>query len=311
MTRCTRPCVAVLAVSCAATVFMLSGCATASRWVGITQPDPLAAKAAAQLATLQADPQVAQLAPQALLDAVDAVHDAQHPSDGKEHAHHLAFVAEKRVQIARAITDLKTQHAAYEALLAQRNAMGGGDASITTLAQAMPAPASAPESAPTPVQSPPSATTSPAESAPVPERTPPMRPVAPSIEVAPSPPIAASATGAQAASPSAPIATVEPGNPASSAPAAAAGNGALMTFAATDFDAQGRLASAARDAMYDLLPKFVRAPKAKIVVSGANAAHVTVVRAQLQAFGVPPWRLAERHAGERVTIFMEGATPAP
>ncbi|HEU0195664.1 MAG TPA: hypothetical protein VFQ88_00435 [Nevskiaceae bacterium] len=260
----------------------LSGCATTSRMLGITQPDPLAAKAALQLQKLQADPQVAQRAPDALLAAVDAVHAAQHPGGGAWYAHHLAFVAAKRVQIARALTTASEQHQAYRALVAKRDSLGGGNSSIATLAQqpvALPPPTVV---AATPLPQPPAAVAAPTPSSPPPKLVAASTlPTAPEPEPEPEP------------------------EPAIKGPFSGT-HGALLLMPASSFTARERLTSGARDALYQLLPSLAQFPQAKILITGPVAGHVAAVHKQLVDFGVPEWRLTEQHGGDAVEIRFQG-----
>lgn len=310
----------LLAVACLIAVLGLAGCATASRWVGMTQPDPALAKIAGQLAALEADPQVARFAPDALHDAIAAVEAAQHARGGEAHAKHLAFVAAKRVEIARMLTDIQIERGNYERLLAQRNAMGGGDKYITTLAQDAIGTQGVPKQLP-PVaegqvrQASADAATPPDEVAARRAEEPGRATATAAVPPAPSPPIPPPPA---ASSPAPGVVTAgEPAPPVRAAPRAAPHGtvapaaGVLMSFTATDFDGRGRVTAAARDRMYDLLPKFVQRPKAKIIVSGGNAAQVAGVHAQLLGFGVPAWRLVVRTGSGPVTVSMTGAPEVP
>ncbi|TAM09798.1 MAG: DUF4398 domain-containing protein [Nevskiaceae bacterium] len=287
----------LLAAACVTAAAGLNGCASTSRLMGLTQPDPAMVKVTGQLAQLQADPQVAQFAPDALHDAVAAVDAAQHAGGGEAHARHLAFMAEKRVEIARMLTDIQVQRGNYERLLAQRNAMGGGDRYITTLAQDSVATLGTPAAIAAAADG--SAATTPEPEAAVPAA--PAPPPQPTPEVA----VAVKPALPKTAAPLKPTAV----SPAASAPVdAPLSADVLMRFAAADFDGHGHITDATRDRMYDLLPKFVRAPKARITVSGGNSAQVAGVRNQLLNFGVPTWRLATAKGSGPVAVSMKGGS---
>lgn len=108
---------------------VLSACAS------IVSPSPTLTQAEKNLQTLRADPTIARWAPNELAQAEQAVENARWAYGGPLHVQHLAFMAEKQVEIAQAAANANREESGYKALLAKRNAMGGGNDSITTLAQ--------------------------------------------------------------------------------------------------------------------------------------------------------------------------------
>ncbi len=69
--------------------------------------DPGVAKARAELTDLQSDPRLAGRAPIAINDADTAVRDAEVPQTDPVVETHLVYIAERRVQIARALAQTK------------------------------------------------------------------------------------------------------------------------------------------------------------------------------------------------------------
>ena len=69
--------------------------------------DPGVAKARAELTDLQSDPRLAGRAPIAIHDADTAVRDAELPQTDPVVETHLVYIAERRVQIARALAQTK------------------------------------------------------------------------------------------------------------------------------------------------------------------------------------------------------------
>lgn len=111
------------------TALALSACAS------IAPPSPMLTHAEIKLRALRTDPTIARWAPNELAQAEQAVKDAQRAYGDPLHIQHLAFMAENQVEIAKATANANREESAYEALLAKRNTMGGGNDSITTLAQ--------------------------------------------------------------------------------------------------------------------------------------------------------------------------------
>lgn len=268
----------------ATTSLALCACATTS------PPAPMAGKADQQLQALRQDPQVAKWAPDALADAEAAVQRAQHPDGGQQAAQHLAFMAEIRVQIAKAAARANREQAAYKALQAQRDAIGtaGGNDSITTLSQTVMGDSTvatpiAPSAQPTPLPGSPAAASSP-----------PSHPAAPAAATTD----ATSAPAAVATATSAP----EPAVPAS---------GALLTLQRSDFRGTA-LRTAARAAVRGLLPQLVQAPSRQVVVSGTDTAQLSAVRQVLADTGLPAWRLQTRRDGTAgVSIGLGGTVSTP
>jgi hypothetical protein len=96
----------VIRATCAATTMAgaalaLPACATdAIR-------DPSAAKVRADLSELQSDPNLASRAPVSIHDAETAVQDAERPQNDRDLAAHLVYLADRRVQIAKAQAQTK------------------------------------------------------------------------------------------------------------------------------------------------------------------------------------------------------------
>jgi len=67
--------------------------------------DPGADRARADLSQLQADPQLASRAPQALKEAEDAVNAAEVPQKDPALSTHLVYLADRKVQTARALAE--------------------------------------------------------------------------------------------------------------------------------------------------------------------------------------------------------------
>ena len=67
--------------------------------------DPAADRVSAELGQLEADPQLANRAPQALKDAQDAVNAAEQPQKDPALSAHLVYIAERKVQTARALAE--------------------------------------------------------------------------------------------------------------------------------------------------------------------------------------------------------------
>lgn len=111
------------------TALALSAC------VNFAPSSPMLTRAENSLQTLRTDPTVARWAPQELAQAEQAVKAAQHAHGDPQHIRHLAFMAENRVELAKATANVNREESAYTALLAKRNTLGGGNDSITTLAQ--------------------------------------------------------------------------------------------------------------------------------------------------------------------------------
>lgn len=242
-----------------------------------TSHDVLANKAAAQLKTLQANPQAVQVAPGELAAAAQAVDAALHPNGGVWNAKHLAYVAEKRVQIAQTTVDIATQQATYKKLVAHRDALKKAQAS---------APSETPVTHPfVPVPAPAPVTKIPPQTA------------APSTPPTPQTPQQTAAI--------APAASASP--PATGMPAPYAGTrGALLTLPPSRFDAHDQLTSTGRDALYGLLKALARYPQANVLVRGSVPARVKAVADQLTRFGVPAARVKQQHnTDEAVTIRFE------
>lgn len=251
-------------------VLALGACATTA------PPSPLLTKAEDGLQSLRSDPQVTQWAPDELKDAEQAVKDARDPDGGPAEADHLAFMAQKRVEIAKASAFANREEAAFEALIAKRDAIGtpGGNDSITTLSQnvigttppPIPIGSDAQNGAPAPASRP--------------------KPVA---RLRPSPPIPAphqqmaqrsTRVPAQAPQPDA----VEP------APSHTDGD-SLLSLQASDFKGGSRLTPSANRAVHSLLTDLVQQPSRTVLISGASRAQLEAVRHSLSEVGVPEWRL--------------------
>jgi outer membrane protein OmpA-like peptidoglycan-associated protein len=82
--------------------------------------DPGAAQARADLTTLQSDPHLAGRAPIAIHDAETAVQDAELPQTDPVVETHLVYIADRRVQIARALSQTKYDEDQLK-LLSERN----------------------------------------------------------------------------------------------------------------------------------------------------------------------------------------------
>ena len=67
--------------------------------------DPGADRARTDLSQLQADPQLASRAPQALKEAEEAVSAAEVPQKDPALSAHLAYLADRKVQTARALAE--------------------------------------------------------------------------------------------------------------------------------------------------------------------------------------------------------------
>ncbi|MDE0854009.1 MAG: DUF4398 domain-containing protein [Nevskia sp.] len=67
--------------------------------------DPAADRVRAELGQLQADPQLANRAPQALREAEDAVTAAEVPQKDPALSAHLVYLADRKVQTARALAE--------------------------------------------------------------------------------------------------------------------------------------------------------------------------------------------------------------
>jgi hypothetical protein len=67
--------------------------------------DPAADRVQAELSQLEADPQLASRAPQALKEAQDAVAAAEVPQKDAAESAHLVYLADHKVQTARALAE--------------------------------------------------------------------------------------------------------------------------------------------------------------------------------------------------------------
>jgi len=113
----------------------ISAALALSACVSVAPPSPLLTQAEHGLQALHTDPAIARWAPDALAQAGQAVHTAQRAHGDSQHLQHLAFMAENQVEIAKATANANREKSAYAALVAKRDAMGGGNESITTLSQ--------------------------------------------------------------------------------------------------------------------------------------------------------------------------------
>lgn len=250
----------------------------------LIKPGPQATKAAAQLKALQADPQATRYAAPELKDAAAAVHDALHAYGSGWRAKHLAFVAEKRIQIAQATTAIAVQQQAYKTLVAKRDALKQAAA---TRAQQL-ARAGEPVTHPMPV-------IAPAQ----PPKKVETESAAPATAPAPPPQPAQPAQVAQAAS-------LPAQEPASSTPFSGT-HGALLTIEDSSFDSHDQLTASGRDALYGLLRGLAHYPQAGVIVRGPVKARVQSVIKQLEAFGVPAARLiAQQRNTDAVKIRFKG-----
>jgi hypothetical protein len=82
--------------------------------------DPGADRAQGELSSLQADPDLASRAPAAIKDAQDAVGAAETPQTDPVLASHLAYVAQRKVETARALAEARQAEDRLNALRAQR-----------------------------------------------------------------------------------------------------------------------------------------------------------------------------------------------
>jgi hypothetical protein len=90
----------------AVAALLLAGCGT----LGMGRPeakDPGADRALADLNALQADQDLASRAPAAIKDAQDAVDAAEVPQSDPLLANHLAYLAQRKVQTARALAEAR------------------------------------------------------------------------------------------------------------------------------------------------------------------------------------------------------------
>jgi len=94
---------------------LLAACATAP-----TKPDG-AAEARNQLTQLQSNPNLANRAPVALKEADAAVRAAEQPQADKEVGAHLVYMADRKVEIARALAETNLAEDQRAALTAQRD----------------------------------------------------------------------------------------------------------------------------------------------------------------------------------------------
>jgi len=94
---------------------LLAACATAP-----TKPDG-AAEARNQLTQLQSNPNLANRAPVAIKEADAAVRAAEQPQADKEVGAHLVYMADRKVEIARALAETNLAEDQRAALTAQRD----------------------------------------------------------------------------------------------------------------------------------------------------------------------------------------------
>jgi outer membrane protein OmpA-like peptidoglycan-associated protein len=94
---------------------LLAACATAP-----TKPDG-AAEARNQLTQLQSNPNLANRAPVALKEADAAVRAAEQPQADKEVGAHLVYMADRKIEIARALAETNLAEDQRAALTAQRD----------------------------------------------------------------------------------------------------------------------------------------------------------------------------------------------
>ncbi|WP_084183038.1 DUF4398 domain-containing protein [Nevskia soli] len=78
--------------------------------------DPGADKVSAELSQLQADPQLASRAPVALKEAQDAVAAAQVAQKDPAESAHLVYLADRKVQTARALAEARVAEDQLKAL---------------------------------------------------------------------------------------------------------------------------------------------------------------------------------------------------
>ncbi len=81
--------------------------------------DPGADRASADLSQLEADPQLASRAPQALKEAEEAVSAAEVPQKDPALSAHLAYLADRKVQTARALAEARVAEDQLKALQGQ------------------------------------------------------------------------------------------------------------------------------------------------------------------------------------------------
>jgi len=110
--RGTKPLASAIVVAC---MSFLAACA------GQPVVPAGAAQARAELTRLQSDPQLAPLASQALQDAEAAVKAAEQPERDQEISSHRVFMANRRVEIARALAETRLAENERAALSAQRD----------------------------------------------------------------------------------------------------------------------------------------------------------------------------------------------
>ncbi|MDR3418565.1 MAG: hypothetical protein P4L83_20535 [Nevskia sp.] len=105
----------LIGAGCAALV--LSACGT----LGLNPVrDPGADKVRAELASLEADPELASRAGPALKAAEDAVHAADEPQRDPALSKHLVYIAGRKVQTARALAEARVAEDQVNALRSQR-----------------------------------------------------------------------------------------------------------------------------------------------------------------------------------------------
>lgn len=300
----------------------LSTALTLSACVAITPASPTLMRAVKGLQALHDDPDVARWAPVQLAQAEQAVHKAQHTHGNKQRLQHLAFMAENRVEFAGATAYARQQAATYQKLRAKRESLGGGDQSVTTLAQAVIGSGTPPTPLQPDVQI--AASTTPSSPAPASTEPQPGNPqaVSPPVTTAstqthnpapePSPvPVeapasaAAPAGGAPATRPTPQPKTTPPAAPEPAATTPATGK-TLLTFKASDFLHGDRLTPDARRAVHGLLPALVEHSSRLIVISGASKSQRETVRATLIAIGVPGWRLRTQSGAGATTVTFGG-----
>ncbi|MDB5985265.1 MAG: OmpA/MotB domain protein [Nevskia sp.] len=86
-----------------------------------------------QLAALQADPQLAaRVPPQALVDARAALSSAERAQNDPTSGPHLLYLADRKVQLARALAETAAAQEQYQQLAAQRSPNAGSGAIGTT-----------------------------------------------------------------------------------------------------------------------------------------------------------------------------------
>lgn len=83
-------------------------------------PPEGAVSARSRLTQLQSDPQLASLAPVAIKDAEDAVRAAEKPQKDKEVSRHLVFMADRKIDIARAQAEARLMEDQRKTLSEQR-----------------------------------------------------------------------------------------------------------------------------------------------------------------------------------------------